>query len=91
MKPAAMRYTAENLVVRPAPDPADPGLRLRVTPERAGWEFIHFEVRALEAGAAWSFDTGENELALVNLTGRYAVDSSRGRWSGIGGGRKSVV
>lgn len=82
-----MNYTAENLLVRPGTFPGDPGLRLRITPETAGWEYIHFEVRALEAGAVWSFATGENELALVNLTGRYAVASDRGSWSGLGGRR----
>ncbi len=84
-----MKYTAENLLVRPTADPADPGCLLRVTPASAGWDYIHFEVRRLSVGGTWEFDTGEHEFALVNLTGRYGVDSSRGQWSGIGG-RRSV-
>jgi 5-deoxy-glucuronate isomerase len=80
-----MRYTAENLLVRPCGRPGDPSLRLRVTPESAGWDYISFEARALPAGGEWTFETGENELALVNITGRYTVDSNRGRWEGIGG------
>ena len=80
-----MKYTAENLVVRPAEHAGDPDLRLRITPARAGWDYLSFDVRRLAAGRAWSFSTGENELALVNLTGRYAVTSDRGAWSGIGG------
>ncbi|MCP5517933.1 MAG: 5-deoxy-glucuronate isomerase [Verrucomicrobiales bacterium] len=84
-----MLYNAENLLVRPVNDPADPGRILRITPEIAGWEFIHFEVRRLEAGGQWSFATGGHELALVNLTGVYTVGSSRGSWTGIGG-RKDV-
>lgn len=82
-----MQYHASNLLIRPRaePDPEDPGLILRVTPETAGWEFIHFEVRQLAAGERWSFTTGEHELALVNLSGRYTVTSTRGEWNGIGG------
>jgi len=84
-----MRYTAENLLVRPCVDRRDRGLVLCVTPERAGWEYLSFQVRRLDAGERWSFATGETELALVNLTGRYGVESNRGAWRGIGG-RASV-
>lgn len=80
-----MNYTAENLLVRPRAFDGDPSLRLRITPETAGWDFISFEIRHLAAGERWEFATGENEFALVNLTGRYGVRSSRGQWSGIGG------
>ena len=84
-----MKYTAENLIVRPTVNPDDPSQILRITPDRAGWEYINFEVRRLERGGSWSFSSGENELAIVNLTGCYTVDSTRGRWEGIGG-RESV-
>lgn len=81
-----MQYTAENLLVRPA---ASGDVIVSITPENAGWEFISFQARRLATGGRASFDTGENEFALVNLTGRYAVTSNRGSWSGIGG-RTSV-
>ena len=84
-----MKYTAENLLVRPQHHASDPGLILNVTPETAGWEFISFQARSLGAGASWSSHSGENELVVVNLTGRYTVTSNRGEWSGIGG-RKTV-
>ena len=80
-----MKYTAENLLIRPSRGADDPGLMLSVTPKMAGWEFISFQARCLAEGEVWSFDTGENELALVNLSGRYAVASNRGQWAGIGG------
>jgi 5-deoxy-glucuronate isomerase len=80
-----VQYDARNLLVRPVASAEDPGLILRITPESAGWDFIHFEVRRLSGGEAWTFDTGGHELALVNLTGRYRVASSRGEWSGVGG------
>jgi 5-deoxy-glucuronate isomerase len=84
-----MRYTAESLLVRRTHDPADPDVILRITPEQANWEFISFEVRRLGAGRTWSFESGEHEVAVVNLSGRYRVESDRGVWTGIGG-RKDV-
>jgi 5-deoxy-glucuronate isomerase len=80
-----MRYTAETVLVRGQNDPNDPDLILSITPESAGWDYISFQARRLEKGAGWSFDTGENEFAFVNLTGRYSVSSNRGEWNGIGG------
>tara|TARA_B100001964_G_scaffold233649_1_gene291221 strand:- start:90 stop:977 length:888 start_codon:yes stop_codon:yes gene_type:complete len=80
-----MKYTAENLVVRPGQDSEDSDLILDISPELAGWDFISFQVRKLVQGSCWTFATGNNELAFVNLTGRYRVESSRGQWTGIGG------
>ena len=82
-------YTAEDLLVRPQQYPHDPGLVLEVTPESAGWDYISFQVRRLQQGESWSFGSGENELALVDLTGSFAVKSNRGEWPKIGG-RTSV-
>ncbi|MCB0113396.1 MAG: 5-deoxy-glucuronate isomerase [Caldilineaceae bacterium] len=84
-----MRYTAETMLVLPQQHAEDPDLILSITPESAGWDYISFQARRLGQGQSWSFDTGENEFALVNLTGRYAVTSNRGTWTGIGG-RKNV-
>lgn len=80
-----MRYTAENVLIKPMTDGEDPDLILSVTPEGAGWDYISFQARRLVKGGEWSFDTGENEFAFVNLSGRYRVESSRGSWAGIGG------
>ncbi|MBI4584530.1 MAG: 5-deoxy-glucuronate isomerase [Planctomycetes bacterium] len=84
-----MQYTAENLLIHPPSDTADPDLILSITPETAGWQHLSFQARRLGKGRSWSFETGEHELALVNLSGRYAVRSRRGNWSGMGG-RKTV-
>jgi 5-deoxy-glucuronate isomerase len=82
-----MRYDAANLLVHPAPQ-AD-GLQMAITPQSAGWEHIWFQARRLAAGGTWQFDSGENELAIVVLTGTLSVDSNRGAWSAIGE-RRSV-
>ena len=83
------QYTAENILVTPSTSSSDPDLILSVTPESAGWDYISFQARNLDTGKSWSFETGENELAIVNLTGVYTVKSNRGEWTGIGG-RSSV-
>jgi 5-deoxy-glucuronate isomerase len=80
-----MQYTTENVLVRSVHDPNDPDLILSITPEMAGWDYISFQARRLASGQSWSFASGENELAIVNLTGRYTVQSNRGDWPGIGG------
>ena len=79
-----MQYTADNILVKPGVFPDDPDLILSITPEKAGWEYISFQVRRLAANQSWSFATGENELVIANLNGRYTVRSNRGQWSGIG-------
>lgn len=84
-----MQYTADNILVKPNLCSEDPDLILSITPAQAGWDYISFQVRKLDQGQIWSFATGENELALVNLSGRYTVDSNQGRWLGIGA-RKDV-
>lgn len=78
-----MQYTAENLLVRPSTDPQDQDLILTVTPRSAGWDFISFQARRLNAGSHWSFNSSENELAIVILSGAISVNSSRGSWEGI--------
>ncbi len=82
-----MIYTNDNILVPPiqGDDTAEPGLIVRVTPEMAGWDYISFEARRLQPGASWQFETGDNELAFVNLSGTYTIATNRGRWTGIGG------
>ena len=77
------QYDASTLVVHPG-NSADPNVVVEVTPELAGWEHIHFQVRRLPALDVWSFATGEHELALVPLSGHVGVESDRGRWPQIG-------
>jgi len=82
-----MQYDATNLVVRSgagAETEAGAGLIVRVTPELAGWDFINFEARRLAQGQTHAHDTGENELAIVMLSGTVDVESSAGTWRGVG-------
>lgn len=76
-------YTSTNLIVHPDIS-LDPDVIVEVTPEQAGWEYVHFQVRRLNAGMTWPLDTGEHELAIVVLSGRLHVSSDRGEWPYIG-------
>ena len=58
----------------------DDGLRMEITPQSAGWEHIWFQSRTLAAGATWSFDSGEHELALVVLTVIAGFCRNSGLW-----------
>jgi 5-deoxy-glucuronate isomerase len=78
-----MQYDSSNLVISPG-RARDPQVVVEITPERAGWEYIHFQVRRLERDQACSFATGEHELALIMLGGRVDVASNRGAWRNIG-------
>jgi 5-deoxy-glucuronate isomerase len=82
-----MQYTPDTLIVRPDGLAADADLIVSVTPDSAGWDYISFQARRLADGGRWSFASGENELAIVPLSGRYAVRSSRGEWPNVGGRR----
>lgn len=80
-----IQYTSSNILVQPTHSPADPDLILSITPEDAGWDYIYFQARRLATGQSWSFQSGENELAIINFTGIYTVTSNRGEWRGVGG------
>ena len=80
-----MQYTQENLFIPPLADSNDNDLILSITPESAGWELISFQVRRLNEGQGWSFCSGENELAIVNLSGSYSIKSNFGNWTNFGG------
>jgi 5-deoxy-glucuronate isomerase len=77
------QYDSSNLVVHPQADQGSE-LIVEVTPEKAGWDTIHFQARRLSPGRSWSFATGQHELALVVLGGRLNIRSNHGEWMGIG-------
>jgi len=77
------RYDSHNLIVHPNAA-ADSGVIVEVTPEQAGWEYIHFQLRRLPEHGTWTSSTDQNELAIVLMSGRVRVASNRGQWEHIG-------
>ena len=61
---------------------------ISVGPEQAGWEFCSLTVIRLTARATWSGATGNDEVALVPLSGSCTVTSDGEEWQI--GGRTSV-
>lgn len=77
------QYDHKNLLVR-AGNSDDRDIVVEVTPQIAGWDTIHFQVRRLAGANKWHFSTQGFELALVILSGTLTVESSAGHWPGIG-------
>ncbi|MBI3763655.1 MAG: 5-deoxy-glucuronate isomerase [Chloroflexi bacterium] len=57
---------------------------VRVTPDDAGWDYLHFAARRLDSGEQWECGTGPHEYGLVLLGGVCSVASSRGSWERLG-------
>ena len=62
---------------------------IQLSPQDAGWDYLHVSVRRMPGGQTWQFDTAENELAMVVLGGVCAVESNRGSFFPVG--RRSDV
>src|SRR5262249_50332564 len=69
------------LLVKPS---ATHGEYVRVTPETAGWEWLHFSARRLNQGEKWQSATGDFEYGLVVLSGVCSISSSHGDWLKVG-------
>lgn len=70
-----------HLLITPTTDSSE---YIHLTPQRAGWDLLHFSARRLAQGETFEWDTGENELALAVFGGSGSVQSSRGLWDHLG-------
>src|SRR5258708_12432585 len=55
-----------------------------VTREWGGWDFSFFQLGPLFVDPSWTFETADDEMAIVVLGGRIGVESDRGQWSRVG-------
>lgn len=78
----------ELLLRSTTPVQGDSDTLVSVDPARAGWEFCSLTVISLAAGASWRGSTGQDEVALVPLSGDCTVTSSKQEWKI--GGRASI-
>jgi 5-deoxy-glucuronate isomerase len=71
---------------------AQPPYELVVTPDRAGWEYSGLRILRLDAGGGHEFDTHDQELVVLPLSGACNIESDgqcielQGRsnvWSGV--------
>ena len=65
------------------------GVYHQITPESAHWKYLNFEARNMKLGDEWTYDTSENEMVIVLLSGNFEVSSNKGNWETING-RKDV-
>lgn len=72
-----------NFIV-PATTPDRDGCVLSITPQTAGWEYVGFQVFRLSEGQTLSRATGDQEAALVLLSGRADVKAGGESWDNIG-------
>jgi 5-deoxy-glucuronate isomerase len=67
------------------PDKEGQGVYHEITPAGAGWTHLSFGARTMRKGDAWNGSTGANEMCIVLLGGRFAINSRWGSWKTAGG------
>jgi 5-deoxy-glucuronate isomerase len=66
------------ILVHPNCEPT--GVYQAITPQVVGWEYLSFGARRLAQGDCWTHDTGDDELCIVLLGGRFNIASRWGDW-----------
>ncbi|WJY14340.1 5-deoxy-glucuronate isomerase [Pectobacteriaceae bacterium CE90] len=64
--------------------PDEQGRIQRITPEKAGWQYVGFEAYQLEAGTTLSLTASDNERCLVLLGGKATVTTPKASFEHIG-------
>jgi 5-deoxy-glucuronate isomerase len=77
-----MSQPARSLLIHPQSGPS--ATIQSISPQQAGWEHLHMEVRQLEPGSSWEFDTGNNELAMMILGGTCTIRAGADEWQRVG-------
>lgn len=65
------------------------GVYQQVLAKDAGWQYLNMEARLMRKGEVWEGNTGENEYAIILLSGNYSVVTDKGSWQTTNG-RSSV-
>ena len=68
------------LLISGASAPGPDGAILSVVPESAGFDYVGFEVLALEGGGTAERECGIRELCVVVISGVVHVASEHGEW-----------
>ncbi|MBZ5858035.1 5-deoxy-glucuronate isomerase [Flavihumibacter profundi] len=65
------------------------GVYQQVLAKDAGWQHLNMEARLMKKGEVWQGETGDNEYAIILLSGNYSVVTDKGSWQTTNG-RTSV-
>lgn len=77
--------TQRDLLIHPNRlGPDEVGEIISVNPQRAGWQYIRFDVHTFRPGDKLSAEAGDDETALIILGGQCDVESTAGTWKGLG-------
>ncbi|MDL5512097.1 5-deoxy-glucuronate isomerase [Arenibacter sp. M-2] len=68
---------------------SETGIYHQITTKSANWKYLNFEARIMSKGETWEYDTQDNEMVIVLLSGNYKVESNQGNWE-TKNGRKDV-
>lgn len=55
-----------------------------ITPERAGWRYVGFDLIKLRSGESWAEETGTNEVILVVVEGKATFNAADKDWGELG-------
>ncbi|MBU0474626.1 MAG: 5-deoxy-glucuronate isomerase [Bacteroidetes bacterium] len=66
------------LLVHPKVD--ENGTYHNITSEEIGWKALNFGAKVLKAGDSWKHNTGEDEMCIVLLGGKFSLSSKWGEW-----------
>ncbi|PXX26037.1 5-deoxy-glucuronate isomerase [Arenibacter sp. ARW7G5Y1] len=68
---------------------SETGIYHQITTKSANWKYLNFEARIMSKGETWEYDTQDNEMVIVLLSGNFKVESNQGNWE-TKNGRKDV-
>ena len=68
---------------------SETGIYHQITTKSANWKYLNFEARLMSKGETWEYDTQDNEMVIVLLSGNFKVESNQGNWE-TKNGRKDV-
>src|SRR5689334_24512709 len=83
-RPAWNNTAPMTLLRRPTATPGADGARLRVTPDTAGWQYVHFAAHQFAPGERLAGESRANEVALVVLGGRCSVEAAGQTFAHVG-------
>ncbi len=60
-----------------------------ITVPDTGWKHLNFGAREMRRGDKWNYDTGQDELCIVLMSGKFSILSKWGEWR-TANGRENV-
>lgn len=62
------------------PEINEDGTYQNITAKEAGWKALNFGAKNMKRGETWTYNTGEFEMCIVLLGGKFSISSKWGEW-----------